>query len=150
MNGVAPPCSLCDEPVLSSDRQGQLGTGEAVHAECLLRSVMGSVAHIQQRCGCFISGSTDGDPEGMSKRQAAMAAVLAFRVATYGEILNERGTCPACGSVEFHPGPRGGAARNIMCAGCGTKYWYSPPFAPTLIFSDDQFFDRDVRQRLLQ
>lgn len=46
--------------------------------------------------------------------------------------LHDRGICP-CGSVLFHPGPRGGMAHNIKCAGCGQCYWWSPPFRPYTI-----------------
>jgi hypothetical protein len=40
----------------------------------LFRAVAGSVAHLERRCGCFVAGSTEGDPPGMTKRQAALAA----------------------------------------------------------------------------
>jgi hypothetical protein len=43
-----------------------------------MRSALGSVAHIEERCSCFISGSEENDPPGMSKREAAKAAVKAW------------------------------------------------------------------------
>lgn len=48
--------------------------------------------------------------------------------------------CPDCGSELFNPGPRGGHAHNIRCAQCGSKFWFSPPFTPTRIDSEDRFF----------
>jgi hypothetical protein len=143
-----PVCPFCEEPVLPEDAPEMVNGDQPVHRECMIRAVSGSVAHIQKRCMHFIPGSTETDPEGMTKREAAKAARAALQVSRYGAILNERGTCPLCGCVEFHPGPCGGMARNIKCAGCKVKYWYSPPFPPTLIFSDDQFFDHAVRERL--
>lgn len=59
-----------------------------------------------------------------------------------------RGTCPDCGSTNFHPGPRGGMAWNVKCAKCGSKFWYSPPFTPHRIDNEDQFYDLTVTKRL--
>jgi hypothetical protein len=57
--------------------------------------------------------------------------------------------CPDCGSTHFNPGPRGGMAHNIRCAGCGNKFWYSPPFQPLrLIDSDDSFYDLSICRTL--
>ena len=47
-----------------------------LHYECGLRSVIGSLAHIQGRCSCY--GGSEDDPPGMSKRQAARAALEAY------------------------------------------------------------------------
>lgn len=52
--------------------------GRYVHYECAFRSIMGSVAHIQRRCSCFVAGSEAEDPPGMTRRQAALAAVIAW------------------------------------------------------------------------
>jgi len=49
-----------------------------MHQECLFRSIAGPVAHIEHRCGCFIPGSSEGDPPGMTVREAARAALEAF------------------------------------------------------------------------
>jgi len=54
--------------------------------------------------------------------------------------------CPDCGSTLFHPGPRGGMAHNIMCAGCGSMFWFSPPFTPERINSEKRYFNLTVRQ----
>ena len=48
--------------------------------------------------------------------------------------------CPDCGSHLFHSGPSGGAAMNIKCAGCGSKFWFGPPFTPQRIHNDDAFY----------
>jgi hypothetical protein len=57
-----PTCLFCDEPVLPTDQQDP-------HA------VIGSVAHFQRRCSCYVLGASCGDPEGMTKREAARAAL---------------------------------------------------------------------------
>lgn len=59
------------------------------HKNCFLRTVLGSVAHQQGSCSCH--GGTDNDPPGMSKRQAADAAVEAFHVKEYVEVMYGRG-----------------------------------------------------------
>jgi len=50
----------------------------AAHPECNFRAIMGSVAHIEERCQCFVPGSTETDPKGMTCREAARAAVGAW------------------------------------------------------------------------
>jgi hypothetical protein len=32
------------------------------------------------------------------------------------------GHCPECHGAEFQPGPKGGAAQNYECVGCGARY----------------------------
>jgi hypothetical protein len=41
-----------------------------------------------------------------------------------GEELHwlSRGLCPACEGDRFQPGPRGGAAQNVECIGCGLRF----------------------------
>lgn len=65
-----PLCLHCEEP-LEAGRQ-------ELHHECQFRLVAGSVAHIEKRCGCYVPGSTEGDPPGMKPREAAQAALRAF------------------------------------------------------------------------
>lgn len=40
------------------------------------------------------------------------------------------GLCPDCGGFVWRPGPRGGMAQNVECAGCGSRfnvaYWNGP------------------------
>lgn len=147
-NTPLPICRFCDEPVRPNDEQTKFANGEPAHMECFFRQVTGSVAHIQKRCNCFIPGSDESDPEGMTRRQAARAAVDTYKAVTFADVLNQDGACPLCGCKEFHPGPRGGAARNIMCAQCGTKYCYCPPFTPGIIWNEDSVYDRRVSERL--
>lgn len=73
------PCLWCDEAILFGDQgfwQMCIDTEGArvqpIHRECAFRSLSGSVGHILEQCACF-GGSTE-DPEGFSKRQAAVAA----------------------------------------------------------------------------
>lgn len=76
-------CAWCDEPFLEDD-VGYLiphvGHGEVTelgyHVECWQRQVIGSVGHIRRRCSCY--GGTEEDPPGMTRREAAHAAVSAF------------------------------------------------------------------------
>lgn len=48
----------------------------AHHLPCHLRSVLGSVGHIEGRCSCV--GGDEEDPPGLSRREAAIAAVAAW------------------------------------------------------------------------
>jgi hypothetical protein len=41
--------------------------------------VIGSVAHIERRCGCYVSGSMEGDPPEATRREAARAALNAWQ-----------------------------------------------------------------------
>lgn len=53
--------------------------GFPVHGECFLRAfIVGPVAHVLGQCACY-GGHQQGDPEGMTKREAAVAAVEAKR-----------------------------------------------------------------------
>jgi hypothetical protein len=56
-------------------------TSVAIHKVCLFRAVTGGVAHHEKRCGCYVPGAEHTDPEGMSKLEAAQAALAAFRKA---------------------------------------------------------------------
>lgn len=66
-------CQWCGEPLEDYERH-PLFDKEPMHYVCFFRSVAGSVAHIEGRCSCCIVGSEEGDPPGMSKREAAQAA----------------------------------------------------------------------------
>jgi hypothetical protein len=71
-------CVHCDDAFTHEDSGVQYANGPLAHLNCFLRGTYGSVAHIEKRCGCYVEGSTEGDPEGMTKRQAADAAVEAY------------------------------------------------------------------------
>lgn len=44
------------------------------HLECWVRAGVGSVGHLRGRCSCY--GGTEEDPDGLTLREAARAAVL--------------------------------------------------------------------------
>lgn len=69
---MTPICPYCEEPVLPGEI-ADFWTSTA-HHECQARSVLGSVAHIEGRCGCFVPGAEETDPPGMTRREAAIAA----------------------------------------------------------------------------
>jgi len=46
------------------------------HKNCFLRSVLGSVGHQRKQCSCY--GGTLEDPQGLSLREAANAAVREY------------------------------------------------------------------------
>jgi len=52
------------------------GSGGPVHEhlDCFLRTLFGSVAHLEGRCSYYVSGSQEGDPPEMSRREAARRA----------------------------------------------------------------------------
>jgi hypothetical protein len=75
-------CAWCEEPVLVGERIARMtiqreGHARRLHHECEFRSVMGGANHIRGTCTCC-GGKGDPDPHGMSKRQAAMAAMDAW------------------------------------------------------------------------
>jgi len=71
-----PTCAHCTEPILEGEERMPFNAGLVLmHRNCGLRGIIGSLAHLQGRCSCFVPGSTAGDPEGMTLRQAADAAV---------------------------------------------------------------------------
>lgn len=79
-------CLHCGEPVEDGE-QSEMYHSQPMHKECGLRGVIGSVAHIEHRCSCFAPGSTENDDPNLSIREAARAAVAAYKAAVrlYGE-----------------------------------------------------------------
>lgn len=84
---VGQPCLYCQEaigkgdcgvmmPVAKVGRTTYIGSREAIHRECEIRNVIGSVGHQTRKCRCF--GGNESDPPGMTKRQAAIAACEVF------------------------------------------------------------------------
>ncbi len=70
-------CGFCNEEIeepLPDHRPGNL------HRECLIRLVVGSVAHQERRCHCYIPGSTASDPPHLTLRQAAKLAWVKFEM----------------------------------------------------------------------
>lgn len=68
-------CPWCAEPILSHEPTAPVG-GPPLHYECGLRSACGSVGHQARRCSCY--GGDDEDPPGLTRRQAARAAMEFF------------------------------------------------------------------------
>ncbi len=72
-------CLRCGEPIAAGD-QGWVYDRDtsfwAVHYECRMREIVGSVAHQEGRCSCF--GGDGSDDEFETKREAARAAVKLF------------------------------------------------------------------------
>lgn len=69
-------CSYCEEEIITGDAVEYLNGGQvALHKNCEMRAIIGSVAHVEHRCSCFVPGSTESDPPGMTRREAANAAV---------------------------------------------------------------------------
>ena len=73
-------CWGCDEPVTTDEASESRIPG--MHYECGLRSVIGSLAHLQRTCSCY--GGTGHDPPEMTKREAARAAVRLFETQQRG------------------------------------------------------------------
>lgn len=83
-------CGLCQEAievgdagtmmhfVQTDEEQRAIGQLRPVHYECSMRAVIGSVAHLEGRCSCVVPDATEGDPPGLSAREAARAAVQAW------------------------------------------------------------------------
>jgi hypothetical protein len=64
-------CDYCEEEILPGERAPNPGSD--FHHECLFRMGVGSVGHVNRRCNCY--GGNEGDPEGMTRREAARAAL---------------------------------------------------------------------------
>jgi hypothetical protein len=73
---VGAMCVHCEEPVALGDRGITYANGPVAHVECHTRCITGSVAHIHHRCSCYVPGSMEDDPPGMTFREAARAAVI--------------------------------------------------------------------------
>ena len=71
-------CPHCDEEITGDDFDFSTANKIRFHLNCFLRGIIGSVAHIEKRCSCFVPGSDEADPPGMTKRQAAEAAVKLY------------------------------------------------------------------------
>lgn len=63
-------CAMCQEPITADDDAVALGS--IFHTECLLRSSLGDVPHLEGRCLC--AGGTEHDDEG-SYRDGARRTV---------------------------------------------------------------------------
>jgi hypothetical protein len=67
-------CVHCLEDVREDEPYCEINDGASrVHPECMLRMVAGTIAHQERRCSCY-GGTDDGDPPGMTGREAALQA----------------------------------------------------------------------------
>lgn len=103
--------------------------------------------------GYGVIGFTDGPVPGERTRALDELVRLSEEMGEYDmshQPVSLRAGCPDCGSSDFHPGPRGGAAINIKCANptCGAKFWYCIPFQSHRIDNSDEFYDLTQRNRL--
>lgn len=86
-------CPYCDEPVSELELRAQVywhtePKQRWAHYECSVRQTVGSVAHQLGKCSCY--GGTEDDPEGMTKREAAKAALNLAKVLDFEERHNVR------------------------------------------------------------
>lgn len=81
------PCQRCGEPIRAGDCGWMIPyyDGEArevpYHHACHLRGILGSVAHQQRKCSCYVPGATCGDDPKLTRRQAAEAALKFWQIA---------------------------------------------------------------------
>ena len=66
------PCAWCGEELGEPCASG-------AHDVCLFRMVVGSVAHLEHRCSCYLPGATETDAPGLTKREAAEATVIVWQ-----------------------------------------------------------------------
>lgn len=66
-------CIYCDEVIKSKDTGKIINTFQAIHGECIIRMVVGSVEHQKRICPCY--GGCETEREGLTKRQSALRAV---------------------------------------------------------------------------
>lgn len=71
-------CLYCDEPVTEPGQWKGIvsitGKERATHLECATRALIGGLNHLQGRCTCC-GGDEPPDPAGLTRREAALAAV---------------------------------------------------------------------------
>lgn len=75
---VGAHCLYCDETIEADDRGMTTnceGQEQPEHLECFMRQLLGSVAHLEKRCGCYVEGSHEGDDPNLTPREAARAAL---------------------------------------------------------------------------
>lgn len=81
---VGEPCAHCGEAIAADDTglitgyiSGSGWTDKPLHYECHMRQIVGGLNHQLGKCTCC-GGTKPADPEGMSKRAAAIAALDLF------------------------------------------------------------------------
>jgi len=71
-------CIWCEEVILQQNSGIVYSNGPLAHLECFLRQTYGSVGHQRGLCSCNGGPGTMDDPAGMTRREAARAAVDEF------------------------------------------------------------------------
>lgn len=80
-------CEYCGEPIIPGDALSNATlNGKPVHHECGARPVLGSLAHVEGRCSCYVEGADELDPPGLTRRQAAKATLDAYLARQRGPI----------------------------------------------------------------
>jgi hypothetical protein len=74
---VGETCRHCGEVIVDGDQGEVSSNGDVFHIECRMRMVLGGVNHILGTCMCC-GGTDDPDPPNVSKRKAALLAVIAW------------------------------------------------------------------------
>jgi hypothetical protein len=72
-----PACHRCGEPVLRFEQDEH--HLQPMHIECGARGILGGLNHMLGHCTCC-GGTSDPDPPGLTKRQAAIAAFQYWRL----------------------------------------------------------------------
>jgi len=73
-------CGHCQEAITAHDTRAPFDAHLPLHYECGIRMALGSLAHVERRCSCYVDGSEAGDPEGVTRRQAARLVYAAVRL----------------------------------------------------------------------
>ena len=80
-------CKYCGEQMLASEEIVEISNG-TLHAECMLRMICGSAAHILHLCPCY--GGEQEEPEHMTKRESARAAAHVVKLIAEKTLLSSR------------------------------------------------------------
>ncbi len=82
-------CFRCGELVLETDKRLYYpGIDQPLHQACYIRPLIGSVAHIEKRCSCFVPGAEETDDPSLTRRQAAEASLAALERLRPADIVN--------------------------------------------------------------
>lgn len=95
-------CDYCKEEIAPGERADVRPAN--LHRECLIRGTVGSLSHQMRLCSCYIMGSEEGDPPGLTPRQGALIAYRYFVTHRY-QISRDGSeiTCLLCGRTSHNP-----------------------------------------------
>lgn len=81
-------CPDCDEEIVKGELVMPFNDNTLLmHYECGMRGIIGSVAHLQRRCSCYVKGASETDPPGMTRREAAKAALKLWDMIRLKELV---------------------------------------------------------------